>query len=492
MRSSCILAASSLLLSTAGAINLRERGQDAPRVVKFDLERNEIEDRVAHDRNRYRKRDSVQATLDNQKALYTLNMTIGTPKQSFRVDIDTGSSDLWVNAASSTLCERRTDPCASGGSYSVNASSTYSFVRDDFNITYVDGSGAAGDYATDTVDVGGTVIKALQFGIGYESTSTNNIMGIGYRTNEAQAANLGMTPYENVPARLVSDGVIASTAYSLYLDDLDASTGSLLFGGVDRSQYTGELVTLPIQSVGTDSDGQPVFREFWLTLSQLDLAGSTVAEDMGLAVLLDSGSSLTYLPDELTAAIYDAVGAQYDSQAGLAVVECALARQSANLTFHFDKPAVVSVPIDELVISSTSESSADTAENQICTFGIAPSGSSSSVLGDTFLRSAYVVFDLDNNEISLAQSNFDATDSDIVEIGSGADAVPSATDASESIAATLGLPSEAQATGTMNITTGNSLNDTDDGDSAAGILAAAPVAATVVSVVACGIVAFLI
>jgi hypothetical protein len=38
------------------------------------------------------------------------------------------------------------------------------------------------------------------------------------------------------------------------------------------------------------------------------------------------------------------------------------------------------------------------------------------VLGDTFLRSAYVVYDLQNHEISLAATNFNATSSNILTI----------------------------------------------------------------------------
>jgi len=49
------------------------------------------------------------------------------------------------------------------------------------------------------------------------------------------------------------------------------------------------------------------------------------------------------------------------------------------------------------------------------------------VLGDTFLRSAYVVYDLSNNEISLAQTNFNATKSNVMEIQSGSAGVPNAT-----------------------------------------------------------------
>jgi hypothetical protein len=58
--------------------------------------------------------------------------------------------------------------------------------------------------------------------------------------------------------------------------------------------------------------------------------------------------------------------------------------------------------------------------------GISAAGDSTSVLGDTFLRSAYVVYDLSNNQISLAQTDFNATDSSVKEIASGSSGVPGA------------------------------------------------------------------
>ena len=100
----------------------------------------------------------------------------------------------------------------------------------------MDGSGAVGDYASDTFTIGGTTLSRLQFGIGYESTSQEGILGIGYQVNEVQAGRLGQSPYNNLPAQLVADNKIQSNAYSLWLNDLDASTGSILFGGVDTDQ----------------------------------------------------------------------------------------------------------------------------------------------------------------------------------------------------------------------------------------------------------------
>jgi hypothetical protein len=45
-------------------------------------------------------------------------------------------------------------------------------VNNDFNITYADGSGASGEYASETVTIGSATLKELQFGIGYNSGSS--------------------------------------------------------------------------------------------------------------------------------------------------------------------------------------------------------------------------------------------------------------------------------------------------------------------------------
>jgi hypothetical protein len=84
---------------------------------------------------------------------------------------------------------------------------------------------------------------------------------------------------------------------------------------------------------------------------------------------------------------------------------------------------------------------------KICLFGIAPAGSSSAVLGDTFIRSAYLVYDLSNNEISIAQTKFNTTASNVVEITTGSSAVPDATAVASPVAASAGTGSNNVASG---------------------------------------------
>jgi hypothetical protein len=249
------------------------------------------------------------------------------------------------------------------------------------------------------------------------------VLGIGYTTNEAQIAVNGKS-YSNLPQAMVDDGLINTAAYSLWLNDLDANTGSILFGGVNTDKYTGELETLPIQREGGE------FREFIIALTGLSLSNSSVSKSyssntLPIGVLLDSGSSLTYLPDSLVQSIYTDVGVTFDSSTGTPYVPCSLMDQATNLNFTFSTPSIP-VSLRELVLPAGS-GLAFPDGTPACVFGIVPAGSGNSVLGDTFLRSAYVVYDLASNQISLAKTNFNSTTDNILEIGTGTASVPGAT-----------------------------------------------------------------
>jgi hypothetical protein len=407
------------------AINLKRSGTAAPRVVQHHIQRrDDITNPIQRDRNRLRKRQSsdksVRVELENEETLYFMNVTLGTPAQDLQLHIDTGSSDLWVNVDSSHLCEETGDPCQASGTYNANASSTYQYLNSDFNISYVDGSGSSGDYVSDTLQFGGITLEQQQFGVGYVSSSTEGILGIGYPINEVATQYNGGRPYPNVPWHLVQNQDINTNAYSLWLNDLSASTGSILFGGINTAKFQGELYTLPI----IPENG--VYAEFIIALTDIGANGEkdNIASNQEIPVLLDSGSSLMYLPDTIAQTIFTAVNAQYSEEQGAAFVDCALRYAEGSIDFTFTGPTI-SVKLDELVIVA----GIDNGE-PVCILGIAPAGRSTAVLGDTFLRSAYVVYDMHNNEISLAPTNFNvtSTDDDVLEItNSTSNPIPSAT-----------------------------------------------------------------
>lgn len=402
------------VVSSAVALHLAPRSEN-PKVVRLATQRHTILNPLVRDQTRKRA-DTVQQTLDNLETLYYANTSLGTPAQHFRLHIDTGSSDLWVNAATSQLCQAGGNQCGESGTYRANESSTYEYVNSAFNISYVDGSGASGDYAKDSFRFGGETIEKLQFGVGYQSSSPEGILGIGYTINEVAVGHAGLDPYPNLPQKLVDDHAINTNAYSLWLNDLEASTGSILFGGVDTDKFTGTLATLPI----IPERGH--YAEFIIALTGLGQNGqdgSIFAND-SVPVLLDSGSSLLYLPNNVVRSLYKAFDAQYDSAQGAAFVDCDLANQQGSLDFVFSG-ITISVPLNELVLVA-----AVSRGRNVCILGIGPAGDSMSVLGDTFLRSAYVVYDLANNEISIAPTKFNAATENIQEIIQGSDGVPNA------------------------------------------------------------------
>lgn len=369
------------------------------------------------------KRATVQQTLDNLETLYFANASLGTPQQNVRLHIDTGSSDLWVNTPKSQLCSSSGSPCAQAGTYTANSSSTYSYVNSLFNISYVDGSGALGDYVTDTFHFGGKSLSNFEFGIGYTTSSQEGILGIGYQNNEVIVNRANQQPYANLPTALVQQGYTSVTAYSLWLNDLDASTGSILFGGVDTQKYHGSLAVLPV--IPTTKN---FYAELVVAMTGLSLGSQSLISNDNVPVLLDSGSSLIYLPDDAVNSIYKSTGAQYNSQQGYAYVDCSLANNSTTLNFQFSS-MTISVPMNELVVTiAVSRRGVAT-----CVLGIGPSGGSSSVLGDTFLRSAYVVYDLNSNQIALAQTNFNATQSNVMEISNGTSGIPNASGVSNPV-----------------------------------------------------------
>ncbi|KAK5017021.1 hypothetical protein LTR60_001429 [Cryomyces antarcticus] len=408
------IAFAATLLSLTQAISLVKR-DGPPAVVHADTQRRQVANPLLRDRLR-RRAGTVQQTLDNLETLYFANVSLGTPGQTLRLHLDTGSSDLWTNVASSQLCQTRGSPCSVAGTFAPNSSTTYKYLNGDFNISYVDGSGSTGDYVSDTLRIGGATLKNQQFGIGYQSSSPQGILGIGYPVNEVAVNRAGSQPYANVPLNMVQQGLINANAYSLWLNDLDASTGSILFGGVNSDKFHGSLQTLPvIKEAG-------IYAEFVIALTAVGINGKagSITSKQAYPVLLDSGSSLMYLPDSVANAIFKQLGATYDQSQGAAFVDCSLARNTSTVDFTFSSPTI-SVAMNELVIV------AGVSRGQpICILGIAPAGSSTPVLGDTFLRSAYVVYDLHNNQISLAQTNFNSTTDNILEI-SNSTGVPDAT-----------------------------------------------------------------
>jgi len=297
-------------------------------------------------------------------------------------------------------------------------------------VEYEDLLTATGDYAKDTLTIGGVVVKGMQFGIMYHATVVSGLLGVGFPGIEFLASS-GYGEYNNLPILLANQGYIQSAAYSLWLNGEHGTSGSILFGGVDTDKFYGSLVALPLVQ-GRD----PSIEEFYVTLQGVqmrDAAGNLITLNGGSSpdpVVLDSGTTFTLLPAAIAESIFTVVNAVISN--GAAYVDCSLASSLFTVEYTFTG-ITISVPISQLILPQNfslpiSQSVLPQSPSPTqCPFGIQSSTIGVSILGDTFLSSAYVVYDLDNKKAHLAQAVINATSENIVEIGSGPNAVPSVT-----------------------------------------------------------------
>ena len=157
-------------------------------------------------------------------------------------------------------------------------------------------------------------------GLAVDTNNPFGLVGVGYAINEASMMTLNST-YPNLPVAMKESDLINTMAYSLWLNDLHADTGSILFGGIDTEKYKGELKVLDIVPDRQTS----VYFHFSVPMTGLHAvspSGNDVltSKMLPFPAVLDSGTTLTYLPQDICELVWDEVGAVYVPEADAAMV----------------------------------------------------------------------------------------------------------------------------------------------------------------------------
>ena len=369
-------------------------------------------------------------------------VTVGTPPQEQVVILDTGSSDLYFDASNAPACQTSGAYSCKGGTFTPGNSKSYKVVSPSpaFNTRFGDGSTASGPFSEDTVCLSDICITNVQFGVAQQVNSTTGfavgLLGLGYSLNEATRHI-----YPNLPEVLVAAGQISSRLYSVYLNSIQAGSGSILFGGVDVDKYTGPLVTLDIlpdlQVQGVD--------QFITTVTDMSatVSGNTVriwshgqpgiaayrGNTPTLPVLLDTGSSAWSVP----AKYYQAIVSNFPYIDNQGLCKCSDVNDNDSITLKFGGKVDITVPASEFIVPiynrTTDQAYQFPNGADQCVFMIAPSpgtGMGFDTLGDAVLRSMYVVFDLDNAQLSIAQANVNSTSSNVRPVKAGPNGVANA------------------------------------------------------------------
>ncbi|KAL2187682.1 acid protease [Thermothelomyces heterothallicus CBS 203.75] len=353
-----------------------------------------------------------------------MEIELGTPPQKVTLIVDTGSPNTWVNPQ----CETSNTPsdCAKYPQFDYAKSSS-------INITdYVDvlryGSGSATvQYVYETVSIGSATLKDQIIGIALESEDIPlGILGLSPPVR-------GVNQYPYILDTMVDQGLIKSRAFSLDLRGVDNPTGAVIFGGIDTGKYIGTLAKLPIIAPSSAPGGAD---RYYITMTGVGLTlpdGTMVrSEELDVPVFLDSGSTLSRLPTVIHQALAASfTEAMLDQESGLFILPCEYTDMAGSIDFYF-AGKTIRVPLREFIWRS----------GDYCILGVAPEDDEP-ILGDTFLRAAYVVYDQDNRNVHLAQAADCGTN--LVAIGSGEDAVPSSTGRCTELPTPTGDPTRTRA-----------------------------------------------
>lgn len=366
----------------------------------------------------------LQADLTNMLSFYNLEVEIGTPPQKFNVQLDTGSSDFWVIGSSNPYCrsnkqmldldDSSTYNCSFSGLYKSNESSTYHYNNSNFHMEYADQGIAKGDWVTDDVKIKNVSISNFSFGVGNYANSSIGVMGVSYDRAEVSLVQETPVMYDNLPLKLVREGIINIPAFSVWLNDIKTLKGNVLFGGVDHSRYSGNLVKMPILP---EAPGANLATSFIVNLTSVKTDRDLAIYSEPIKALLDTGSSLTHLPAKAVESIYSQFSGEYDSTYETKVTDC---YYGGYLNFTFAAGITIQVPYSSLLVPLQDRQGK-------CAIGVQKSDEWEfyATLGDTFLRNAYVVFDLQNNEVAMAQANFATGESQIEIMTTGIPDTPS-------------------------------------------------------------------
>ncbi|KAK7317346.1 hypothetical protein RJT34_01488 [Clitoria ternatea] len=301
--------------------------------------------------------NTAQATIKPDQGEYLMSYSVGTPPFKQFGIIDTGSDIIWLQCKPCKTCYNQTTPmfnpltsktyktlhCSSKECKSVKDTSCSSnkWQICKYHIDYGDGSYSKGDLSVETLTLGSTNGSRIQFPRTVIGCGRSNI--VSFEGRSSGIVGLGGGPISLI-SRLNSS---IGDKFSYCLTPMfsrSSSSSKLNFGHAAIVSGDGTVST-PIVS-----QDPKVF--YYLTLkalsvdnNRIDIEGSSSTPRRKGNIIIDSGTTLTLLPDHVyskfESAVADAVKLQPTLDPGKQLSLCYKIKSTGKLklptiTAHFD------------------------------------------------------------------------------------------------------------------------------------------------------------
>ncbi|KAG8064719.1 hypothetical protein GUJ93_ZPchr0004g38355 [Zizania palustris] len=342
---------------------------------------------------------------------FLMDMSVGTPALAYSAIVDTGSDLVWTQCKPCVACFKQPtpvfDPSSSSTYATVSCSSSFcgdlpastctSASKCNYTYTYGDSSSTQGVLATETLTLAKTKLPGVVFGCGDMNE------GDGF----SQSA--GLVGLGRGPLSLVSQ--LGLEKFSYCLTSLDNTGKSPLILGYLADIHESSAAASSIQTTPLiKNPSQPSF--YYVTLTGLTV-GSTritlpssvfaVQDDGTGGVIVDSGTSITYLEVQGYRALKKAFAAQMrlpvadGSAVGLDLCFQAPAKgvdqvEVPKLVFHFDG-ADLDLPAENYLVL-------DAGSGALCLTVMGSRGLS--IIGNFQQQNFQFVYDVGHDTLSFA------------------------------------------------------------------------------------------
>jgi cathepsin D len=332
--------------------------------------------------------------VDISNSQYVGKIGVGTPAQYFDVIFDTGSSNLWINSV-----DCQDEACVIHHQFDHDRSNTYHTVDMTMDVQFGTGR-IEGRLAQDDFTLGPVKVKRQTFG---EITSEigdvflqgkfDGILGLSFPA-------LSAADYTPVFDNIIGQHLLTPNMFSFYYSQLPKQSSAIVLGHPNSKLYSGQMRFIEV--------AKPFYWELKMKDIAINGRRQNVCPENGCKLVVDTGTSLLTGPrSHISKLLHDI---------HVSPADCHDVSHLPTLTYiisdsHGDHEFTLEP--EWYVLKSLNR--AHNGRPRYCKPGFmaldvpAPRGPLW-ILGDTFMRKWYTVFNRDSNSIGFALARHDHDD----------------------------------------------------------------------------------